>query len=69
VVILPDYDDAGLAHAYAVARALLGVVAGAVIVLLPGLPPKGDVSDWLAAGGTKKRLLGLCLPPTARRNR
>jgi hypothetical protein len=29
------------------------------IVELPGLPPKGDVSDWLAAGGTKEELTRL----------
>ena len=29
------------------------------VVTLPGLPPKGDVSDWIASGGTKERLLEL----------
>src|SRR5262249_49084426 len=43
VVILPDNDDKGGAHAEDVAR-------GVRIVGLPGLPDKGDMSDWLAAG-------------------
>jgi hypothetical protein len=29
------------------------------IVELPGLPEKGDVSDWIATGGTLKQLVGL----------
>src|SRR5207249_4831007 len=29
------------------------------IVELPGLPPKGDVSDWIAAGGTREQLEAL----------
>jgi putative DNA primase/helicase len=29
------------------------------ILPLPGLPKKGDVSDWLASGGTKEQLLEL----------
>ena len=29
------------------------------VVTLPGLPPKGDASDWIAAGGTKQCLLEL----------
>ncbi len=29
------------------------------IVDLPGLPAKGDVSDWIAAGGTKEELMRL----------
>ena len=29
------------------------------VVELPGLPPKGDVSDWLARGGTRADLEAL----------
>lgn len=33
------------------------MIASSIKVLeLPGLPPKGDVSDWLAAGGTAEQL-------------
>ncbi|MBL9164449.1 MAG: DUF3987 domain-containing protein [Planctomycetaceae bacterium] len=52
VAILPDNDPAGADHAEAVALALSGVAASVTIVTLPDLPPKGDVSDWLDAGGT-----------------
>jgi hypothetical protein len=68
VVILPDNDGPGRKHAEDVSASLAGKAAAVRVVELPGLPPKGDVSDWLAAGGTKKRLLGLCVPPSTRRN-
>jgi hypothetical protein len=51
VVILPDNDDAGRAHADAVARSLTSKAARVRILALPGLEPKGDVSDWFSAGG------------------
>lgn len=59
VIILPDNDDAGAQHAEQVAVTLHGVAAEVRIVLLPGLPHKGDVSDWLAAGGTTEELATL----------
>jgi hypothetical protein len=59
VVILPDNDDPGRNHAEDVARQLNGVAASVSVLELPGLPDKGDVSDWLAAGGTKDQLLEL----------
>lgn len=52
VVILPDNDDAGRKHATTVATAIHGAAASVRILELPGLPSKGDVSDWLASGGT-----------------
>ncbi|MEA3250556.1 MAG: hypothetical protein U9Q35_03095 [Pseudomonadota bacterium] len=59
VVILPDNDEPGFDHARK-ARASLDAAGAQVRVLcLPDLPPKGDVSDWLDAGGTKERLLVL----------
>ena len=51
VVILPDNDDAGRKHAETVAQSLMGVAQSVKILALPGLPPKGDVSDWIADGG------------------
>lgn len=51
VVILPDNDDVGRKHAEQVAASLLAKGCTVRIVALPNLPPKGDVSDWLAAGG------------------
>jgi hypothetical protein len=56
VAILPDNDDPGRHHAEQVARSLHGVAAEVKVVALPGLPPKGDVSDWLAAGRTVDEL-------------
>lgn len=47
VVILPDNDAAGAAHAADVAGRLAGVAAHVRVLALGGLPPGGDVSDWL----------------------
>jgi hypothetical protein len=58
VVILPDNDPAGQDHATAVAETLQGV-ARAVKVLQLDVPEKGDVSDWLDAGGTADKLRAL----------
>src|SRR5439155_25244135 len=43
VLLLPDHDVAGRAHAEMVARNLAGVARTVRIVELPGLPDKGDV--------------------------
>lgn len=56
VVILPDNDKPGRDHAAQVAASLQGIAATIKVVELPGLPEKGDVSDWIAAGGTKDQL-------------
>jgi predicted P-loop ATPase len=56
VVILPDNDDVGRDHARAVATNLCPLARQVRIVELPGLSPHGDVSDWLAAGGTRAEL-------------
>jgi len=52
IVTLPDNDGPGRKHAAAVAAALLSAAASVRIVELPGLPAKGDVTDWRDAGGT-----------------
>jgi len=59
VVILADNDDPGREHARKVAESLKEGTVSVKIVELPNLPPKGDVSDWLAQGGTKDKLLKL----------
>lgn len=59
VIILPDNDQPGREHAQQVARSLYGKAASVRVLELPGLPQKGDISDWLAAGGTKEELLQL----------
>jgi hypothetical protein len=56
VVILPDNDQVGRDHAEAVCRSLLGIAASVRVVELPDVPEKGDVSDWLDAGGHRPRL-------------
>jgi putative DNA primase/helicase len=56
VRILPDNDAPGEAHALDIARKLHGSAASVRIIHLPGLPPKGDVSDWLGAGNTIEAL-------------
>lgn len=57
VVIFPDNDEPGRKHAESVASQLVGRGCLVKIVEPPGLPPKGDVSDWLQAGHTKEDLL------------
>lgn len=59
VVILPDNDDAGRAHAALVSSKLQGVAASVRVLALPDLPEKGDVSDWLAAGHTADELVAM----------
>ncbi|HEV3075971.1 MAG TPA: AAA family ATPase [Thermoanaerobaculia bacterium] len=49
VVLLPDNDDAGRRHMQEVERSLRPLAAQVARLELPGLPDKGDVSDWLAA--------------------
>jgi hypothetical protein len=62
VVVLPDNDEPGRQHAAMAARSLRGY-AQVRILDLPGLPEKGDVADWIAAGGTREALEALL--PTA----
>lgn len=62
VVILADNDEPGHKHADKVARAI-AAKASARVLRLPGLPPKGDVSDWFDAGATVEQLLGLIATP------
>ena len=59
VVILPDNDEAGRKHALDVAHSLDEHASEIKILDLPDLPPKGDVSDWLDAGGTIDQLVEL----------
>jgi len=57
--ILRDNDDSGESHRDDVARRLYGKAAELRTIELPGLPHKGDVSDWLDAGHTVTELLTL----------
>jgi hypothetical protein len=63
-LIIPDNDPPdrqfpqgkGRWHAQQVAQSLSGRAVSVKIVELPGLPEKGDVSDFLASGGTVDQL-------------
>ena len=59
VVILPDNDVPGQKHAQDVAESLLGIARSVKVLKLPDLPEKGDISDWLNAGGSKDQLIAL----------
>jgi RecA-family ATPase len=61
VIILVDNDAPGAAKAEKAARVLHGVAASVRLVLLPNLPPGGDISDYLDAGNSKEQLERLCL--------
>jgi hypothetical protein len=69
-IILPDNDEAGQKHAMQVALSLQSVAASIKVLELPGLPHKGDVYDWVQAGGTREQLEALAAktpcwqPPT-----
>lgn len=73
VVLLPDNDDAGRRHMHDVERSLRPMAARVGRLELPGLPDKGDVSDWLAArraeglgdDAIRTRLLELARPVPA----
>lgn len=57
VIILPDNDPPGAQHGERLAEALTDVGGRTVkVVPLAGLPPGGDVVDWLDAGHTIERL-------------
>src|SRR5215217_2435036 len=59
VVILPDNDEEGVAYAAKVAQDLLGIAETVKIVDLPGLPEKGDLTDWLDAGHTAEEFFAV----------
>lgn len=55
-IIIPDNDRPGREHAEDVKAKIKPFVDSVRLVELPGLPPKGDVSDWIDAGGTIDQL-------------
>lgn len=56
VVIIPDNDDAGRDFAQGIAARLHGKAASVRVVELPGVPGKGDASDYLDAGNDPEDL-------------
>lgn len=59
VVLLEDNDEAGRKHTAVVGPQLLAAGIPVFVLRLPGLPEKGDVSDWLDAGHTLEQFLAL----------
>lgn len=59
VIVIPDNDTPGRQHAAQVAASLGGIAVSVQVLTLPDLPPKGDISDWLAAGGSRETLEAL----------
>ena len=64
VVIIPDNDEPGRKHAAEVTT-MLPSARRVRTVELPGVKPKGDVSDWLDAGHTLADLMALLRPQIA----
>ncbi len=56
VVVLPDNDEPGRKHALSIAESLCRAGSRVRLIDLPGLPEKGDVSDWFKAGWTRTDL-------------
>ena len=63
IVVIPDHDAAGYAHADAAAKASLGTAQRVRMFTLakhwPDCPKGGDISDWLATGHTGEELAKL----------
>lgn len=59
VVLLQDNDETGAKHVERVRDELRGIAVAVWPLLLPNLPEKGDVSDWLDAGGNAELLYRL----------
>jgi putative DNA primase/helicase len=59
VLSLPDHDDPGHKYVQAAAGDLHDTATKVVVVELPGLAEGEDVVDWLANGGSRKKLLAL----------
>jgi len=56
VCIVVDRDEKGEKHGQTVAEAIAPHAREVRILRLPGLPPKGDLWDWINAGGTRQQL-------------
>jgi DNA primase len=56
VVLCPDNDEPGFRHINDVGASLAGIAAATRVLILPDLKHKGDVKDWLDAGGTREQL-------------
>lgn len=60
VIICPDNDEPGEGYMQDVADMAINAGASSVRILrFPGLPPKGDVVEWIQAGGTPEQFTHL----------
>jgi putative DNA primase/helicase len=59
VVLLPHNDEPGQNHMRDAAKKLKPFASRVRILELPGLKHKGDISDWIEAGGTREQLEAL----------
>ena len=58
-VVIADNDEVGHQHAVEIATSLAAVAASVRVLHLQNLPEKGDISDWIVAGGTQSDLAEL----------
>jgi hypothetical protein len=69
IVILPDNDENGRIYAKHVEKLIYQIVNSICIIELPGLPPKGDIYDFIEDRGAqdtediRKEILALVPPP------
>jgi hypothetical protein len=60
IVVIPDHDPPGYAHAEATCKLALGIAKRVRLLRLadhwPEIPKGGDISDWLDAGHTREQL-------------
>lgn len=59
IIILPDNDAEGFKHARQIAETLETYTEKIQVLELPGLAAKGDIVDYLQAGGTAKAILDM----------
>ena len=60
VAIIPDNDEPGRKFAETVAKSIHKVAKSVKVVHIPGLPDKGDITDWVNQGHTYDDLMELC---------
>lgn len=56
VILIPDNDDVGRQFMNEVGKSLSGIAESIRILELPGVPLKGDISDWLDMGNSGEDL-------------
>jgi DNA polymerase I-like protein with 3'-5' exonuclease and polymerase domains/predicted P-loop ATPase len=59
IILVPDNDTAGRKHMNVVGMSVMLVANSVKVLMLDGLPDKGDVSDWLNGGRSIVEFLAL----------